>query len=217
MILYATQKTYDRYKIRDIEEMREPMTSMSKMLIAAEGGDRFLEWGVKLFYFTGRKCLLLTNFETKLTVLLADFKVDSLIDIGNWLAMYLTKLYEDDEEATKCLELLFEEHPAVCFSKLKDKSTISTLNHLLTFDMDEGNRLFDYIEENILKTNKFVHDVNFEWLFGYKNEKGKYDYDYSGVRFREALVKRYGDRVKEKEKLPPIGSPFNLSKKNFSC
>ena len=103
MILYATQKTYDRYKIRDIEEMREPMASMSKMLLAAEGGDRFLEWGVKLFYFTGKKCLLLTNFETKLTVLLVDFKVNSLIDIGGWLAMYLTNLYENDAEATKCL------------------------------------------------------------------------------------------------------------------
>lgn len=216
MILYATQKTYDRYKIKEIEEMSEPMASFSKMIIAAEGGDRFLEWGVKLFYFTGRKCLLLSNFETKLTVLLADFKVDSLIDIGNWLAMYLTNLYEDDEEATKCLELLFKEHPAVCFSKLKDKSAIATLNHLLTFDMDEGRCLFDYIEENVLRTKKFVYDINFDRLLRYKNDKGKYDYDYPGVRFREALVKRYGNRVKEKEKLPPIGSPFNFSKKKFS-
>ncbi len=214
MILYATQKTYDRYGIKEPEEMSEPIASAAKMIIAAEGGDRFLEWGVKLFYFTGKKCLLLTNFETKLTVLLVDFKVNSLIDIGGWLAMYLTNLYENDAEATKCLELLFEEHPAFCFSKLKDKSAIATLNHLLAFDMDDGRCLFDCVEENILKTREFVYDINFRHMFRYRNDKGKYDYGYSGKIFREALVKRYGDRVKEKH--PPIGSPFNFSKKNSS-
>lgn len=209
MIIYATKKTFERYELKMPEEMKNPLVAAaSKATIERESGDRLCEWGAKLFYFTGKKCLLLTNFETKLCIVLVDFKVGNLAEIGNWIVTYLIELYKNDKEMLDCMEILFAEHPACCFSRLKDKTAISVLNHAESDYLFYGNRLYDFLEGNVLQTKKPVYNMNFDRLIGYKDENGSKYYEFPGVKFREAMIKRYGNRAKELH--PPIGSPFAI-------
>ena len=209
MIIYATKKTFERYELKMPEEMKNPLVAAaSKATIERESGDRLCEWGAKLFYFTGKKCLLLTNFETKLCIVLVDFKVGNLAEIGNWIVTYLIELYKNDKEMLDCMEILFAEHPACCFSRLKDKVAISVLNHAESDYLFYGNRLYDFLEGNVLQTKKPVYNMNFDRLIGYKDENGSKYYEFPGVKFREAMIKRYGNRAKELH--PPIGSPFAI-------
>ena len=50
--------------------------------------------------------------------------------------------------------------------------------------------------------------MNFDRIIGYKDENGRNYYEFPGVKFREAMIKRYGNRAKELH--PPIGSPFAI-------
>lgn len=209
MVIYATKKAFERYNLKMPEEMKNPLfAAASKATIERESGDRLCEWGVKLFYFTGKKCLLLTNFETKLCIVLVDFKVGNLAEIGNWIITYLIELYKNDKEMLDCMEIFFAEHSACCFSRLKDKVAISVLNHAESDYLFYGNRLYDFLEGNVLQTKKPVYNMNFDRLIGYKDENGSKYYEFPGVKFREAMIKRYGNRAKELH--PPIDSPFAI-------
>ena len=50
--------------------------------------------------------------------------------------------------------------------------------------------------------------MNFDRILGYKDENGSKYYELPGVKFREAMIKCYGNRAKELH--PPIGSPFAI-------
>ena len=155
MVIYATKKAFERYNLKMPEEMKNPLVAAaSKATIERESGDRLCEWGAKLFYFTGKKCLLLTNFETKLCIVLVDFKVGNLAEIGNWIITYLIELYKNDKEMLDCMEIFFSEHLICCFSRLKDKVAISVLNHAESDYLFYGNRLYDFLEGNVLQTKK---------------------------------------------------------------
>ncbi len=41
-------------------------------------GDQLLEWGLKLFYFDGMKCVQAVNFASKLTLFLFDIKNEEI-------------------------------------------------------------------------------------------------------------------------------------------
>ena len=69
----------------------------------------------------------------------------------------------------KALEQEFKEHPVICFSKLKDRSIIATINTTQTRFADDGYRFYDFISDGILHTKEIYHKVNFEWLFQAKN------------------------------------------------
>lgn len=43
-----------------------------------QSGDELLEWGLKLFYFDGRKCLQAINFASKLAVFLFDIENEEI-------------------------------------------------------------------------------------------------------------------------------------------
>lgn len=146
MVIYATKKAFERYNLKMPEEMHSSFAaSVSRAIIKKESGDRLCEWGAKLFYFVGKKCLLITNFETKLCIVLVDFKVGNLAEIGNWIITYLIELYKNDKEMLDCMEIFFAEHPACCFSRLKDKVAISVLNHAESDYLFYGNRLYDFL------------------------------------------------------------------------
>lgn len=58
MIIYATKKTIETYKLKMPEEFIDPtVRSLVQSIIEKEQGNRLFEWGAKLFYFDGRKCL----------------------------------------------------------------------------------------------------------------------------------------------------------------
>ncbi len=67
MIIYTTKLMRDRYKIKMSEDYIINKDIVGE-LIEKESGDRMLEWGAKLFYFTGGKCIQRDHFASKITV-----------------------------------------------------------------------------------------------------------------------------------------------------
>ena len=190
MIIYVTKQTFDRYKLKMPECLTPPMDKLAQTVIEKEGGDTLCEWGGKLFYFDHRKCIQIVNFASKFTLFLVDVKINDLPNIGEYIAEYLLDIYATDREMKKALEHMFKEHPALCFSKLTNKSIISTLNMTQRSFAEDGYRLYDFISDGILHTKKINYTVNFNWLFTMK-QNGKTDYCYAGKKFREMVVAKY--------------------------
>jgi hypothetical protein len=163
---------------------------MAATVLQREAGDRLLEWGAKLFYFDRRKCIQVTNFASKLTFILCDIKVADLPEIGNLIALYMLDLYSNDPEMTRLLKRLFNEHPLVAFSHLKDKSAISTLNYTQRGFLQDGYRLYDYVQNGVLMTRKVNVYLNRDWRFTQKIN-GKTEYITTADRFEELLKARY--------------------------
>lgn len=192
MIIYVTKQTRERYKLKMPQELSPPKDFYTKMLVLKESGDEILEWGCKLFYFDGRKCVQLVNFASKFTVFLCDIKVADMNTLGDRLANYLLEMFKDDILMYHCIEKMLEESPLFCFDKLANKSIVSTLNkNQLDFAWD-GYRFYDYIDNGILKTLQINHDVNFDWLVT-KEINGKKEYVFPGELFRKLMIQRYGE------------------------
>lgn len=190
MIIYLTKETRERLNIPLTSEMKTDMKLLAENVIEKESGDKLLEWGAKLFYFDRRKCLQVVNFASKLTLILIDIKVKDIADIPNIMAMYLFEIYKNDTFTTKLLKRFFEENPFVAYSALKDRRIIATLNHTQLTYLDDGYRLYDFIENNVMQSKKLNHKINFDWIFTDKAD-GKTDYFVSGEKFAELLKERY--------------------------
>lgn len=198
MIIYVTKETFERYKLKMPEDFSDPIVgAIANAVLQRESGDRLLEWGGKLFYFDRRKCLQVVNFASKLTFVLVDIKMDDREHIGNIIANYMFELYKENKKMTRLLKRLFEEHPAVCFSRLKDKSAIATLNHTQTYYLLDGYRLGYYIRNGILHTVELNNEINRKWLFTQKIN-GKTEYIYPAERFEQLLCERYGEKQSRK-------------------
>ena len=98
MIFYATQKTRERYKLKTPEEMQSEAGPLARRLASRERGSGIYEWGCKLFYFDGRKCLQIMHFTSKLVIFLVDIKMKEVAYAGNLVAHYLMDLYSGDAE-----------------------------------------------------------------------------------------------------------------------
>lgn len=192
MIIYATKETFNRYKLKMPEDMVNDIPRIiSQKVIERESGDRLLEWGGKLFYFDRRKCLQIVNFASKLTLVLADVKLNDIGHIGEMISYYLFELYKGNSEMEEILEKYFEQHPALCFSRLHDKSAIATLNRTQSDYLLDGYRLYEFISDNILHTVDLNRVINHDWLFTAK-ENGKTNYFYSAEKFESLMKERYG-------------------------
>ena len=62
MILYATKQTIKDLDIPMPEELSDFNNIMAKNIIKEQTDDKLLEWGLKVFYFDGRKCVQAVNF-----------------------------------------------------------------------------------------------------------------------------------------------------------
>ncbi len=82
MIIYVTKQTFERYKLKLPEDLKPPMNELAQAVMEKESGDKLCEWGGKLFYFDGRKCIQIVNFASKFTLFLVDVKMKDLLDIG---------------------------------------------------------------------------------------------------------------------------------------
>lgn len=197
MIIYATKQTMERYRLKLPDEMQDPVAAaIAKQTIAREQGDRLLEWGAKLFYFEGRKCLLLSNFEAKLTFVLPDFKVGDLEYLGDVMADYMLELYQDNATMTQLLKRLFQKHPVVAFAKLTDKSAISSLNRMLSDDLMDGEILYDYIRYDPIKDKYILHSRELSFKISREAPvsakiNGKRKFFFPADRFEVLLCKRY--------------------------
>ncbi|HCD90600.1 MAG TPA: hypothetical protein DEQ52_02580 [Ruminococcaceae bacterium] len=191
MIIYATKQTVDRYGIKMPENFQNPfMRQMTLAVYNREKNDRLLEWGAKLFYFDHRKCIQICNFASKFTIVLVDIKKADLEIVGDLVAKYLLDIYSDNKRMTALLKRLFKEHPLVCFAKLTDRKTISTMNRFQSVYLEDGYRLYDFIENGILKTIILNREINREYLVTDKID-GKTEYFYPAERFEELLINYY--------------------------
>lgn len=192
MIIYATKQTVERYKIKLVHQFMDETSRTAAMKIVSDvQGDRLLEWGAKLFYFEGRKCLQVVNFESKFTLFLIDIKVSDVDYLGDMMAHYMLALYEGDSDMQTALKKMFASSPYVCYEKLTDRSAISTLNKTQLDFLDDGYRIYDYIEDGVIQTVAMNKRMNFKWLLTLKVE-GKTKYIYPAEMFRELVMQRFG-------------------------
>lgn len=191
MILYATKQTIKELNIPMLNELSAFNNIMANKVIEEQSGDELLEWGLKLFYFDGRKCIQAINFASKLAIFLFDIKNEEIGDIANGIAMYLNEIYSKDLKMKRMLKKFYDEYPVCAFSRLVNKSIISSLNHNQTVYTDDGYRFYEYIDKNILKSVEINRDFNWKYLSS-KVINGKRDYIYPAEYFRELLINRYG-------------------------
>ena len=74
MILYATKQTIKELEIPMPEELSIFNSMMVNNIINEQTNDNLLEWGLKIFYFDGRKCVQAVNFASKMAIFLFDIK-----------------------------------------------------------------------------------------------------------------------------------------------
>lgn len=108
MILYATKQTIERYKLKMPDELSPEMSALAHAGIERDTGSMLREWGIKLFYFDGRKCLQAVNFASKFTLFLFDIKIGDLMNIGPLMVEYMLDLYQNDPKMIKCLIRMIE-------------------------------------------------------------------------------------------------------------
>ena len=192
MIMYVTKETFERYKLKPPEDLKPPLDELARTVIEKEAGDRLCEWGGKLFYFDRRKCIQIVNCASKFTLFLVDVKLSDLPKIGDYIAEYIFDIYSEDKEMLSALGRMFEEHRYMCFSKLTDKSIISTLNSTQSRFAEDGYRFYDFISDGILHTKDINRKINSDWLFTMTINK-KTDYFYACEKFRELVLERYGE------------------------
>jgi len=149
------------------------------------------EWGIKLFYCDGKKCLQAVNFASKFTLFLFDIKIEDLVNIGSLMVEYMLDLYQDDPEMIKCLHRMFEQDQYIAFAPLKNRSMISTLNLTQSDYAFDGQRFWEYVKNGVLHTREINRDVNFNYFFTY-TAIGLKDYYLPAELFRELVVKAYG-------------------------
>lgn len=191
MIIYATKQTIDRYKLKMPNELTPPMNELIEAVIEKESGNKLCEWGGKIFYFDHRKCIQIVNFASKFTLFLMDVKVNDIEHLGNFITDYLFDLYSNDKKMKKALRRMFKKHPIMCFSKLKDRSIIATLNATQRLYADDGYYFYEYLSNGVLHTKKINYDVNFKYIFTMK-VNGKTDYFNAGEKFKELVIEKYG-------------------------
>lgn len=190
MILYATKQTIEELNIPMVEELSTFNQVITKGVIKEQQNNKLLEWGVKIFYFDGRKCIQAMNFASKLTVFIFDIEKEQIEYIADAIARYLLDIYNKDKKMKKVLEKFFEDYPVCAFSRLKDKSIITSLNHNQLGFAEDGYRFYDYIDKGILKTRQINKDFNWKYLVSI-NKKNKKDYIYPAEYFRELLLEKY--------------------------
>ena len=160
MILYVTKQTIKELNIPMSEELSPFNQLLSNKVIEQESNNKLLEWGIKIFYFDGRKCIQAMNFASKLTIFIFDLEKEQIAYIADAIAKYLFDIYDKDKKMKKILEKFFEDYPVCAFSKLQDKSIIASLNHNQLDFADDGERFYDYIYNGILKTREINKDFN---------------------------------------------------------
>lgn len=187
MILNCTQKTKERFHIKYNGEFEDKIADeITKRIVDKEKNDDFLNWGLKYFSFDKRKCIQVIHFKTKLNIYLFDIKVSDLENIGNIIANYLLEIYHDDELMIQLLHKYFSKNQICVFTKLTNKSAISSLNSNETYFMANGYRFYDYIENNILNTIEINKDANWNH-FVIIDKK----YILPGEVFKKELIERY--------------------------
>lgn len=195
MIFYATKKTIECYKITLPDDIKDPsLQAAAQAVLVSEAGNPMLEWGMKIFYFDRRKCLQVVHFASRMAFFLVDIKQSELNQIAPLVTRYLYDLFADDPEILKLTNRLISDHPSIVVDQLKNRSIISQLNFTQRNYLDDGYRLYDYMDNGILRTLDLSHEYNRNYISGGKTPDGKRDYRYGAERFKEAIMAYYAEK-----------------------
>ncbi|MGN0517731.1 MAG: DUF6933 domain-containing protein [Acutalibacteraceae bacterium] len=190
MIYYATKETMQCYKLKTPEEMTSKNALIARAVSKKERGSQIFEWGCKLFYVDGRKCLQVMHYETKLVIFLIDIKVNEIEFAANAVAEYIMYMYSSDPVMIKALERYYESSPIVCFDKITNRSIVSKMNHIQSDWALEGYRFYDYIRDGVFYTKELNRDVN-NYPFSMKvNQKKRWfiPYDFFAQTIKEKFA-----------------------------
>ena len=190
MILYTTKQTIKELEISMPEELSIFNSIMVNKIIKEQTNDNLLEWGLKIFYFDGKKCVQAVNFASRMAIFLFDIKNDEIQWIANGIAIYLNEIYSKDKIMLKLLEKFYKDYPVCAFSRLTNKSIITSLNQNQYKFADDGYRFYDYINNNILNSKQINNDFNWENLTTV-TINGKKSFIYPAEYFRKLLIERY--------------------------
>ena len=191
MIIYGTKETRKVYHMPLPDQIVSPLL---RQTIAntkqKEAGDRLFEWGAKVFYFEGSRCLQLCNFASKFTIVMALVTDDMIKRLPEYIFEYLYDVYAGDPQMKKLIDRYLADNTIMFFDKLTDRVTISSMNHFQVYFMDDGDRFYDFAEGNLIRTRALNKKVNCDYLMGMTID-GKKTYIYLAEKFAELLKARY--------------------------
>ncbi len=176
MIIYGTKQTVDRYKI-DVEECNEQV-------------DDLFKFGIKIFYYNGKKCLQVINFATKLTIVLYNVNKADLKHLDEIISVRIFEIFKEDEDFVQLLAKYFTDAIGIQFGKLSNRSMTSSLNrneYMFIEDLavEEFNDIDTFFPHYDM--NKFI---NFENL-ATKIINKKTRYFYPAKEFKQAVIEYY--------------------------
>lgn len=175
MTIYCTKQTIERYGLTGI-------TTPIK-----ETENPLMEWGAKIFYFNGKKCLQLCNFASKFTLLLFDVRKNKIGNIRSTMEHHLVELYKHDPEMLSVLIHMLASDNGLLFAPLKDKRVIATLNALQSHLEFDDNRLLRRINLHPDPELEAGRWANFDFIVTDKIDD-KTQYIFPARRFRELVL-----------------------------
>lgn len=117
--------------------------------------------------------------------------MSSFPKIGELIIDYLFFIYKGDKEMEAALDKMLSDHAMIGLEKLTDRKTISTLNRNQIEIADDYFFFSKFLRDGILYTRELNRSVNFGRVYPFEIN-GKKQYMYSGVIFRELMLKEYG-------------------------
>ncbi len=176
MIIYGTKQTVDRYKIN--------------FTVSNEEVNDLFKFGIKLFYYNGKKCLQVINFATKLTIVLYNVSKDDLKHLDEIISIRIFEIFKEDASFVELLGKYFTNAIGVEYGKLSNRSITSTLSRneymfiedLEVEEFNDVDSFFPYCE-----INKFI---NFENL-ATKTINKKTRYFLPAEEFKQAVIEYY--------------------------
>ena len=194
MIIYASARAMAQYNIKPPNEISPANMPMARNILARDTGDPLREWGMNLFSFIGRNCLVTMHFASSFTLFLFDVKQNDIQAFGNIIAYYLLELYSGDRVMTQSLRSMFEEDSHLVFAPLKNRRLAVQLNERVRNLSASKGFIREYIDyRNILHTRQLNYDINFSQTCKY-HAGGEEIRKEPGICFRELIVSRYGDQ-----------------------
>lgn len=195
MIIYGTKETRKVCKLPTPElasnYLLKELISESRERYA---GDQLFEWGAKSFYFERTLCLELCNFASRFTILMVAVTDEMVKHLPEYILTYLNKVYEDDQEMLKLLELYADDNAFTYFDKLTNRSVIGSMNHFQNYYLDGGDRLYEFAKGRTIQTVELAKKYNLHYIIGLKVD-GKKSYLYPGEVFAKLLKERYQDKL----------------------
>jgi len=185
MILYPTKKTAEVFGAPMADSATDPvLTPVINAVLNAEKGNGLQEWGLKLFYLQGKKCLQAIHFASHFTVVLFDVRKADLPETANRIAMTVFDAFDGEPETQEALAGLFRKGPISVWDRLQNKSVLSSLNRNESMLLTNWGFYESFAAKGKLNPKEVHKFINFEYPVSL-HFRGSSRYGYTGEVLRE--------------------------------